>query len=188
MKIFDIFKKKNESTQSDNQAKALYTQFTSPAYQIIYKIEDAGEGMSLAEEVIMQYWKPRFLIDHKTERAYEFMNGSENLRTTRTDDIDWDSLKGLPEIAINRARNFDAHFPTRVRNFENGVAQVSWLLSPDGMYYRDEDGFGMTDDDEIEIYGFIDRQGKVVVKFQHINEDWKRLEAMKKEAQAKVKS
>ena len=50
----------------------------------------------------------------------------------------------------------------------------------------DEDGFGMTDDDEVEIYGFIDRQGKVVVKFQHINEDWKRLEIMKKEAETKV--
>ena len=46
----------------------------------------------------------------------------------------------------------------------------------------------MTDDEEIEIYGFINRQGKVVVKFQHINEDWKHLEAMKKEAQAKVQS
>ena len=52
----------------------------------------------------------------------------------------------------------------------------------------DEDGYGMTDDEEIEIYGFINRQGKVVVKFQHINEDWKHLEAMKKEAQAKVQS
>lgn len=78
MKIFDIFKKK-EDTQMNAQTKALYNQLTSPAYQIIYRIEDAGEGMSLAEEVIMQYWKPRFLIDHKVKRAYEFMNGSENL-------------------------------------------------------------------------------------------------------------
>ena len=54
------------------------------------------------------------------------------------------------------------------------------------MYYRDEDGFGMTDDEEIEIYGFIDRQGRVVVKFMHINENWKRLEAMKMESQTKV--
>lgn len=77
--------------------------------------------MSLAEEVIMQYWKPRFLIDNKAECAYEFMNGNENFRTITPDDIDWESLKGLPEVAINRARNLDAHFPTRVRKFENGV-------------------------------------------------------------------
>ena len=78
MKIFDIFKK-SESTHTDEQAKALYSQLTSPAYQIIYRIEDIGEGMSLAEEVIMQYWKPRFLIDNKAKRAYEFMNGNEIL-------------------------------------------------------------------------------------------------------------
>lgn len=33
------------------------------------------------------------------------------------------------------------------------------------MYYRDEDGFGITDDDEISLEGAIDRQGKVVRKF-----------------------
>lgn len=38
-------------------------------------------------------------------------------------------------------------------------------LTPDGMYYRDEDGFGMTDDEEINLYGAIDRKGKVVKKF-----------------------
>lgn len=187
MKIFDIFKK-SESTHTDEQAKALYSQLTSPAYQIIYRIEDIGEGMSLAEEVIMQYWKPRYLMDNNTMCAYELLNVNEKFGTVTTDDIDWDSLKGLPEIAINRARNLDAHFPTQIRKFENGVAQVSWQINPDGMYYRDEDGFGMTDDEEIEIYGFIDRQGRVVVKFQHINENWKRLEAMKMEAQTKVKS
>lgn len=187
MKIFDIFKKKIESSQTDAQAKALYNQLTSPAYQIIYKIEDAGEGMSLAEEVIMQYWKPRFLIDHKTKCAYEFMNGSENLRNITPEDIDWDSLKGLPEVAINRARNLDAHFPTRMRNFENGVAQVSWQLNPDGMYYRDDDGFGMTPDIEVEIYGFIDRRGKVIVKFRYINDDWNILKEMRKEAENHIK-
>lgn len=185
MKFFDIFKK-TESAHTDEQSKALYSQLTSPAYQIIYRVEDIGEGMSLAEEIIMQYWKPRFLIDNMAKRAYEFMNVNEILRTITTDDIDWNSLEGLSEKAIERARDLDAHFPTLVRKYENGVAQVSWQLNPDGMYYRDEDGFGMTEDEEIEIYGFIDRQGRVVVKFMHINENWKRLEAMKMEAQTKV--
>lgn len=29
----------------------------------------------------------------------------------------------------------------------------------------DEDGYGMTDDEEIELVGAIDRSGKVVVKY-----------------------
>lgn len=32
------------------------------------------------------------------------------------------------------------------------------------MYYRDEDGFGMTDDDEINLEGAINRKGNVVKK------------------------
>ena len=51
------------------------------------------------------------------------------------------------------------------RQYKNGVAEVEWQLNPDGMYYRDDDGFGMTDDEEINLYGAIDRKGKVVKKF-----------------------
>lgn len=39
---------------------------------------------------------------------------------------------------------------------------MRWEVNPDGMYYRDEDGFGMTDDDEINLEGAIDRKGNVV--------------------------
>lgn len=42
---------------------------------------------------------------------------------------------------------------------------MKWVVNPDGMYYRDEDGFGMTDDDEINLEGAIDRKGNVVKKF-----------------------
>lgn len=149
-----------------------------------WRTEDNGEDMAVVSQVICQYWKPRFLIDHRAKCAYEFMNGSETLCTVKQDDIDWESLKGIPEDAISRARSLDFHFPSFVRKYENGVAQVSWQLNPDGMYYMDEDGYGMTDDDEVEIYGFIDRKGNVVVKFKNINEDWNLLKAMRKEAES----
>lgn len=47
----------------------------------------------------------------------------------------------------------------------------------------DEDGFGMTDDEEVEIYGFIDTEGKVVVKFRNINECYGEPGKMRKEAE-----
>ena len=62
---------------------------------------------------------------------------------------------------------------------------MEWQLNPDGRYYMDDDGFGMTDDEEINIYGFIDTDGKVVVKFQMIN-DYKDLERLRKEAEGIV--
>lgn len=49
------------------------------------------------------------------------------------------------------------------------MAKVSWQINPDGRYYMDDDGFGMTDDEEITIYGYIDHKGKVVSKFHAIN-------------------
>ena len=64
---------------------------------------------------------------------------------------------------------------------------MSWQLNHDGRYYMDEDGFGMTDDEEIEIYGFIDQNAKVVVKFRNINEHYSELDKMRKEAEEIVK-
>lgn len=182
MNIMNILKK--GKNKSDVKAQALYAQLMSPTYPQVYKFCDMNEGMGIAEEIICQYWKPRFLLDHNTKCAYEFMTSRENLITVMEDDIDWESLKDLPEESIERAHKLDAHFPTRICRFENGVAEVSWQLNPDGMYYMDEDGYGMTDDDEVEIYGFIDRKGNVVVKFKNINKDWNLLKAMRKEAES----
>ena len=35
----------------------------------------------------------------------------------------------------------------------------------------DDDGYGMTDDEETDIYGFIDKEAQVIVKFQAIKGD-----------------
>ena len=50
----------------------------------------------------------------------------------------------------------------------------------------DEDGYGMSDDESEDIYGFIDRQGKVVSKFCYISGNWKKLIEMRAEAEKRV--
>ncbi|MBR1521454.1 MAG: hypothetical protein IJ635_09480 [Bacteroidaceae bacterium] len=117
--------------------------------------------------VFDEYWKPRWLIDNEAKRAYEFMDDKKRLVTVTQDDVDWDSLAGLPEDVVRRARELDFYFPSFIQKFKNGVAQVKWQLNPDGAYYMDEDGFGMTDDIEVNIYGSINREGKVVSKFKY---------------------
>lgn len=183
------FTKANKNHANDSSARELYARLNTEMYKSgSWRIEDHGEEMAVVNQLIMQYWKPRFLLDHRAKCAYEFMNGSETLCTVGQDDIDWQSLKGLPEAVIGRARSLDFHFPSFVRGYENGVAEVSWQLNPDGMYYMDEDGFGMTDDDEVAIYGYIDRQGNVVAKFRHIHKDWDLLDEMRMEAESCVKN
>lgn len=153
-----------------------------------YRTYELGEGMEVIDQSIWGWWKQRFLIDRNNERAYEIMNGNLLFVNFTTEDIDWESIKELPRKARERAMDMSARFPTFIRRFENGVAVVEWQLNPDGRYYMDDDGFGMTDDDELTIYGFIDREMNVLVKFQHIDEDYERLSQMRKEAEEIIKS
>lgn len=136
-----------------------------------WKKEDIGEGMSLIYKDIWDYWKPRFLLNNNTKCAYEFMNSEEFSVIVTKDDINWESLEGLCEKAMEVAKSCSFHYPSFIKDFKNGVAEVSWELNPDGMYFMDDDGFGMTNDKEIKIYGFIDKKGKVLVKFQVIKND-----------------
>lgn len=101
------------------------------------------------------------------------------------DDIDWPSLEGLPKDAIRMAKALDAYFPSFVRGYDHDVAQFSWQLNPDGQYYMDEDGYGMTDDEEITIYGYVDRSGKPLGKIRNIK-SFSELNAMKEEARKKL--
>ena len=94
------------------------------------------------------------------------MDKGQKLVTVTLDDIDWDSLKNLSEDAQMTAKALSFHFPSFIRKFENGVAQVSWQLNPDGRYYMDEDGYGMTDDEELRSMDSLTQKDKVVVKFQ----------------------
>ncbi len=147
-----------------------------------YGTTGLGEGMAVISQVIWEWWKPRYVLNHNTQTAFEFMDGNEYLVTVTHDDIDWDSLRKLPEDAVCTAQCLSFHFPSFIRGYRNGIARVDWQLNPDGQYYMDDDGFGMTNDVEVEIYGFIDTQGNVVVKFQAVD-SCEKVEELRKQAE-----
>lgn len=183
-----IYKKISKMSGNESYDEKLYQLLTTDRYRNRpYETNDLGEGMAVINETMWGWWKPRYLVNHNTKCAYEFIDGDQCLLTVTEDDIDWDSLKNLPEDAIGRARALSFHFPSFIRGYKNRVAEVSWQLNPDGRYYMDDDGFGMTDDEEIEIYGFIDQNAKVVVKFKNINESYGELDKMRKQAEEAVK-
>lgn len=132
----------------------------------LYKSDDLGESMGVVYQLINGWWKPRYILNHQTATAFEFMSHSQYLLTVERDDIEWSTLQGLSDDIIENAKLQFAMFPTFVERFRNGVACVRWQINPDGRYYMDDDGYGMTDDDEVEIYGFINKQGEVVEKFR----------------------
>ncbi len=184
-----IYDKISKMLGHESEAEKLYKVLDSDEYKKYpYDTKDLDEGMAVIMMDMRGWFKPRFLVNHNTRCAYEFMNSDQDLVTVTTDDIDWESLKNLPEHVQNTARNLSFHFPSFILHFHNGVAQVSWQLNPEGRYYMDEDGYGMTDDEEITIYGFIDQKAKVVVKFRNINECYGKLDKMRKEAEDIIKS
>lgn len=149
--------------------KILYQNLTSPQYKTRpYYQSDLGEDMILVSQVICDYIKPRYLMDCRTKRAVEFMDKAQRLLTVTDDDIDWHSLKRVKdEDAIDVARFRLFIYPGDISRYVNGMAKVRWEINPDGRFYCDEDGFGMTAHVEINLYGVIDRKGKVVKKFTY---------------------
>lgn len=165
MNIYDKIRRMvGKETYDEKMYKLLNTERFN---QERYETTDKGEDMSLVKQSILGWWKPRFLLDYRTQCAYESMDAGEYLVTITDEDIDWKSLEGLSGEVIARAQNHDGHFPTIIYGFKGGAAEVMWQINPDGQYYTDDDGFGMTDDDEIALWGKIDRTGKVVVPFTY---------------------
>lgn len=61
---------------------------------------------------------------------------------------------------------FKAHYRFWVFPFTGSKAAVEWTVRPDGSYYADSDGFGMTDDKEITLHGFINTKGRPIGQFR----------------------
>lgn len=182
-----VTKKLQRLTGSQSDAEKLYIVLMSDTYKNRnYSWSDLGEGMESISTLVIDYWKQRYLLDHNRKIALEIMDEEQCWVHFSTDDIDWQTFKGLPEEAIERAQSLDAFFPSFIRQYENGVAEVSWQLIPDGRYWMDEDGFGMTADVETPVYAMVDKDLNVLVKFQYINHDYSQLAQMRKEAEQKL--
>lgn len=147
--------------------EALYKKLTEKKLsENLYKTGELDEGMGVVYQLINGWWKPRYILNNNTKTAFEFMSRGQYLMTVKEEDIEWSTLKELPEDVQNNARTQFAMYPTFVEGFSNGVARVRWQINPDGRYWMDDDGFGMTSDVEVEIYGYINKEGKVVGKFR----------------------
>lgn len=150
------------------ERKQLYLELRERNFEqsVNWNLQDLGEDMFLLLNSIWGWWKPVYLIDERNKSAMRFMDCDENLLNVGDEDIDWKSIQGL--VGEDRAKNRDAHFPTHIREFHDGVAEVEWQVNPDGNYYMDDDGFGMTNDLEEALFGYIDRSGNIVAPFTFV--------------------
>ena len=163
-----IFRKQQaERAAFETAAQQLYKVVSSATGSgSIFEREKLGENMEVVNMLFIDYWKPRYLLNHNTKRAYEFMNEQAHLVGVSDADIVWSSLEGIPEEQLYRVQTRNALFPSFIGHYANGTAQVQWQINPDGRYWMDEDGYGMTPDIQLNLYGYIDSACKVIVPFQ----------------------
>lgn len=180
-KLLKIFRPKSNEER-------LYKVLMTNAYKEKghYQWNHLGEGMEVISVLVGNYWKQQYLLDHNQETAMIVMDEDCHWYHFSENDIDWKSINELPEKAVSNARRLSAFYPSFICRFENGVAEVSWQLMPDGRYWMDDDGFGMTSDEEITVYAMIDRYMNVLVKFQSIDGDYSKLQQMKSEAEQRL--
>lgn len=117
--------------------------------------------------------KQIFIVNPAIKKVYPISEPDGKLVAFTHDDIDWDNVNQLEHNGD--AKRLVANYGgLSIGNYQDGLAYVSWMLYPDGRYFADEDGFGMEDNDEVNIAAYIDTQCRVVVKFQDMEDGGKR--------------
>lgn len=129
-------------------------------------VDYLDEGVMLVHKPDCDQDKTRYLINAGSQRAYPISDHEGNLQFVTKDDIDYDSIKGLPNID-------DAYKLRAVREFKIGlfnadIALVKWQLYEDG-YTVDEDTFETHYINETAIYAYIDENLHLLTKFEDLS-------------------
>ena len=130
--------------------------------------------------------KQIFIVNPTIKKVYPISEPNGKLVGFTLDDIDWDSVNQM-EHNHDAKRLIADYGGLSIGDYQDGIAYVSWMLYPDGRYFADEDGFGMEDNDEVNISAYIDTQCRVVVKFQDMEDDVKRKKLREEALKAIVK-
>ncbi len=72
-----------------------------------------------------------------------------------------------PELVSNYSDGFvlkKVRYESQIKNLDGDYALI-WQIRPDGQYWEDEDGYGRTPDDRIDLYARIDEYGKFTEPF-----------------------
>ena len=117
--------------------------------------------------------KQIFIVNPALKKVYPISEANGKLVGFTSDDIDWDNVNQL-EHNGDAKRLVADYGGLSIGDYQDGIARVDWMLYPDGRYFADEDGFGMEDNDEVNVSAYIDTHCRVVVKFQDMEDDEKR--------------
>lgn len=112
--------------------------------------------------------KEMYMVNTATQKVYHLVDRDGYIRTFTNDDIDPTVFEAghtsrTTALIVEYAK-------LSVSQFKDGKATIEWMLYPDGRYFADEDGFGMEDNDEVNVAAVIDEDCKVIEKFKLVYE------------------
>ena len=130
-------------------------------------IHPIGEGMLW----IGNSRGPLFFANYFTGKARQLLDENSNLVGFVDRDFDWEKLKTVEHPYDVNHKHVDYGGLGRYNDYRNGICCLCWMLHPDGRYYADEDGFGMEDDDEENIYCVINSDLRIVIPWQPMTDE-----------------
>lgn len=76
-------------------SKELYLELQKPQYDSrpYSRMDEWGDNMEIVTEVIDDYWRQRFLINHADKTAYKLMDSDLTLKFIGEQDVDWEGVK-----------------------------------------------------------------------------------------------
>lgn len=92
-------------TPRELYAELKKAQYDSRPYD---RLTELGDNMEIVEEVINDYWRERFLVNHGDGTAYELMDRSLRLTFLTEKDVDWESVRTLENNS--NAYSFSAYY------------------------------------------------------------------------------
>lgn len=125
-----------------------------------------GEGMAM----FGQSRGPLYIVNTGTNKIKKLVDENSKVVGFTKEDIDYKSLDGIEHTGDAYRMEVDYAGMGRYSDFCDGICAIYWMLYPDGMYFADEDGFGMEDNDEVEIYCVIDKDFNVLRPFRPVSD------------------
>lgn len=112
--------------------------------------------------------KEMYMVNTATQKAYHLVDRDGYIRAFTYDDID-STVYEARHVRRSTALIVE-YAKLSVGQFKDGKATIEWMLYPEGRYFADEDGFGMEDNDEVNIAAVIDEDCKVIEKFKLVKD------------------
>ena len=109
---------------------------------------------------------PLCMVNTETNERRQLIDETGHVVGFGEQDFDWEKLKQVEHRYCLDNRVVEYAGLGRYNNFRNELCCLSWMLYPEGRYFADEDGFGMEDNDEENIYCVIDKDLEVLIPFQ----------------------